>query len=165
MISQICKSRHIDWEVGRLSTLLGINKLLSDHFSHINFTSECYDPSEITKESLLKMMDSPDLIESKFSIMHQYVLLPSDELNLVWKMLRTRKTRFSITSINLKLKLLSECLSVLSLCADWPELYSIELRYLEAEEKNEQKTIERAKREFTIISGTIQKLAIVKDKE
>ena len=162
VISQIFQAKHIDWEFGSLSTLLDINKLLPDHFSRINFISECYDPTEITNKSLLKMMDSPDLIGSKFTKMHRYAILPSDELNMVWKMLRTRRTRFSITSINLKLELLSECLTVLSLCADWPELYSVELRYLEAEEKNEQKTIEHAKREFTMIFGPIQKLVIAK---
>ena len=162
VISQIFKARHIDWEFGNLSTLLDINKLLPDHFSRINFACEFYDPTEITNKTLLKIMNSPLLIRSKFSIMHRYVLLPSDELNLVWKMLLSRRTRFSITSINLKLELLSECLTVLSLCADWPELNSVELWYLEAEEKSEQKIIERAIREFTMISGPIQKLVIAK---
>ena len=164
MVNQIFKARHIDWEVGSLSTLLDINKLLPDHFSRINFTCKCYTPTKITNELFLKMMDSPELIESRFSWMHWSVLLPSKELDLIWKMLRSRRTRFSITSINLKLKLLSECLTVLSVCADWPELNSVELRYLEAEGKNKQKKIKHAKREFKMIFGPIQKLVIVKDK-
>ena len=162
IIHQILKARYINWIIYNFGRFLEINKLLSDHFSRINFKYSYSNSESKEDESLFEIMNSPDYIEPTFSGVRRDFILPPDELNLVWKLLRSSKTRFNITSVSFKLRLLSECLAVLTLCADCPELESVDLWYEEADVENKQKTIESAKIEFAKKFGPIKSLNIIK---
>ena len=161
-IHQILKAKYINWEIQNLGLLLGINKLFSDHFSRINFKYSYSNPKSKEDESLFEIVDSPGCIESKFLELRRSDILPPDELNLVWKLLRSSRTRFNIILVSFKLRLLSECLAVLSLCANCPELEWVELWYKEVDVENEQEIIENAKIEFIKKLGSFITLKIMK---
>ena len=162
VIHQILKARYINWRIYNFGRLLEINKLLTYHFSRINFKYSYSKFDSKEDESLFEIMNSPDYIEPTFSEVRRNFILPPDELNLVWKLLRSSKTRFNITSVSFKLRLLSECLAVLSLCADCPELESVELWYKEVDKENEQQMIENTKIEFAKKFGPIKRMNIKK---
>ena len=116
----------------------------------------------MSKYSISEIMDSSNWINLKFWEISKSYMLSPDEFQFWWKVLHSKRTRFNITSIYLKLNLLSECLTVLFLCSDCPELKSVELEYLITDTENEYKTIEQAKREFRRKFEYIQKLVIRK---
>ena len=162
VIHQILKARYINWRIQNLGWLLEINKLLSDHFSRIKFKYSYLNPNSDEDESLFEIVDSPDCIDSKFIELRSCDILPPDELNLVWKLLRSSRTRFNIILVLLKFRLLSECLAVLSLCANCLELELVELWYKEVDVENEQEIIENAKIEFVKKLGSFICLKIMK---
>ena len=164
-IYQIFKEKHIKPIIENLNILLEIKKIFPNDFSRINFKYYKYSSTEMWKHSISRIMNSPDLINLKFWEIYQSSMLSPDELQFWWKMLQSSKTRFSLTSIYLKLKLLSECLTVLSLCSGCPELEFVELKYLEADAENKDEVIEQAKREIRNKIGFIQKLTIWNFKE
>ena len=163
-IHHIFKQKHWEIKIKSLDRLPEINKLLSDDFSGINSTYRYYGESNIEDNSISEIMNSPDWSNLKFiKIENKRTLLP-DEFQFWWKILRYRRTRFNLTTINLKFSLLSECLTVLSLCSGCPQLKSVKLGYSEAdtEDEDEDEVIEHANREFRQNFGFIQKLEIWK---
>ena len=112
---------------------------------------------------LLLVIDSTLTHDLKFKeICTTYILSP-DEFQFWWNMLRSRRTRFNITAFDLEFRFLSECLTVLSLCSDCPQLEYVDLEYSEADTENEDEVIKQAKGEFIQKFGFIQKLNIHKD--
>ena len=151
-IIQIFKEKHIELNICSLGKLLKINKLLPNDFSKINFK---YFGKRSTK-----IIDNIDLINLKFWEIMQLTILSPDEFQFWWIVLRSSRTRFNLTSICLYFNLLSECLTVLSLCSDCPELESVDLWYSKADVENKNEVIKQAKREFRHKFGFIQKLEI-----
>ena len=164
-INKIFKDKHIELTIKTLGRLLEINKLLPDEFSLINFRYYDYRSTEIEPYSISEIMNSPDWINLKFIEIFKSYMLSPDEFQFWWRILRSRRTRFNLTTIFLKFKLLSECLTVLSLCSDCSELKSVELGYLEADVQDEHETVKHGKRKFTSKFGFIQKLVIWKETE
>ena len=160
VLNQIMKARHIDWIIQDLRELLEVNKFLPDHFSRINFIF--YSNFRIRENFTSETMKTLDYIDPKFSKIKWYFKLDPNEFQLWWKILGSHRTRFNLTSIQLKFKVLSECLTVLSLCAECPELESIHLEYLESDIKNEQQIVEEAKGELRSKNRFIRKLEIIK---
>ena len=163
-INTIFKENHIELTIKSLGRLLEIKKLLPDNFSRIHFKyNSSYDLTDIGKYSMSEIKNGLDWTNLKFKEIYQFSKLSPDEFQFWWKVLRSRRTRFNLTEINLKFRLLSECLTVLSLCSDCPELESIKLEYSKADAENEDETVKQAKREFRQKFGFIQKLYIHKD--
>ena len=156
------KQKHIQITTGNLGWLLKIKKQLPNDFTSFNFKYIESLLTEIPAYSISEIMADPDWSNLKLLWICQKSMLSPDELQFWCKMLQCRKTRFSITSINLEFSLLSECLTVLSLCSACPELESVKLQYLEADEENEHEEIENAEREFRQKFGFIQKFDIWK---
>ena len=162
-IKTIFKENHIELTIKSLGRLLEIKKLLPDDFSRINFRyNSSYDSTDIGKYSMSEIKDDPDWINLKFIKISQSSKLLPDEFQFWWNVLRSRRTRFNITSIGLGFRLLSECLTVLSLCSDCPQLEFVFLRYSEADTENEHEVVEHAKFEFIKKFGFILKLRIRK---
>ena len=128
-IYQLFTRKHIELTIGNLGRLLEINRLLPDDFSRINFQYHNYCSTEMSEYSISEIMDNPDWINWKFIQIYKSINLSSDEFKFLWKVLSSGKTRFNLTRITLKFSLLSECLTVLSLCSDCPELESVGLHY------------------------------------
>ena len=163
-INTIFKENHIELTIKSLGRLLEIKKLLPDNFSRIHFKyNSSYDLTDIRKYSMLKIKNDRDWINLKFINIYKLSELSPDEFQFWWKVLRSRRTRFNLTEINLRFRLLSECLTVLSLCSNCSELESVKLGYSEADAENEDETVKQAKREFRQKFGFIQKLYIHKD--
>ena len=125
------KEKQIELTINSLGRLLEINELIPDDFTRINFKYSDRHSAKIEEYSISEIMDDLDWSNLKFNEIFQSSTVLSDEFQFWWMILRSRKTRFNITSINLKLSLLSECLNALSLCLNCPELKSLNLRYEE----------------------------------
>ena len=164
-INQLFTRKHIELTIGNLGRLLEINRLLPDDFSHIDFKYYYLRSIEMSDHSFSEIMNIPDLLNLKFIEISNSFLLSPDEFQFLWKVLSSKNTRFNLTRINLKFNLLSECLTVLSLCSDCPELKSVLFKYWEADAENEDEAVEQAQREFRQKFGFIQTLIIGKEKE
>ena len=117
---------------------------------------------DVSEYSILNIMESTDWFNYAFTeIFNSYMLSP-DEFQFWWTVLRSKRTRVKITSIFLVFCLLSQCLTVLSLCSECPELKSVELGYLWWDVENEFEVVEKAKRRFKQKFWYIQKLNILK---
>ena len=161
-INNIFKEKHIGITIGNLGRLLEINKLFPDDFSKFSFKYNDELSTDKSEYSISEILDNLDWINLKFIEIYQSSILLSNQFQFWWNMLRSRRTRFSLTLIHLEFSLLSECLTVLSLCSGCPELKSIRLRYLKIDIDNKQDTVEHAKREFIKKFGPIQNLTITK---
>ena len=160
-IRKIFNEKHIELTIAYLWNLLQINRLLTDNLSCINFRYIDNDSTEMSEYLRWKITDNPNWINLKFWEISISCMLSPDEFQFWWKMLHSVKTRFNLNSIELKLKFLSECLTVLSLCSDCPELECIELKYWEADTENENEAVEQAEREFRHKFGFIPELHTV----
>ena len=163
-IIKIFKEKHIELTINNFGRLIEIKKLLPDDFSHINFKYIDVDSTEIAWYSISEIINNSDWINLTFIQIYQSSMLSNDAFQFWWNVLRSKRTRFNITQINLKLNLFSECLTVLSLCLGCPELKHVELKYSEADTENEDEVVEQTKREFRQKFGFIQKLDIWKNK-
>ena len=162
-INKIFNEKHIEITIKILGKLLEIKKLLPDDFSRINFKyNSSYDSIDIGEYSMSKIKDDPDWINLKFIRIYQSFKMSPDEFQFWWNVLRSGRTRFNITLICLGFRLLSECLTVLSLCSDCPQLEFVFLRYSEEDAEDKDELIEQAKFEFRQKFGFIQKLYILK---
>ena len=164
-INQIIKEKHIELVIKNLGRWLEINRLLPDDIYKVIFNYRNYPSEKFAECSIPEIMTNLDWTNLKFIQISKSSTLSPDEFRFWWMMLHFGKTRFYLTSINLKFDLLSECLTVLSLCSDCPELKYVELRYSEADAENEDKAVKHAKKEFRQKFGFIQKLDIFKNKE
>ena len=162
-IYKIFKEKQIELKINKLDRLLKINESFPDDFTRINFEYYNHDKLIIEEYSISEIMDDLDWSNLKFKEIFQSSTLSPDGFQFWWMMLLSRRTRFNITSIYLKLSLLSECLTVLSLCLNCPELKSVNLRYEEEDIEYVDEVIENAQRQFGQKFGFIQKLYIWKD--
>ena len=162
-IYKIFKEKQIELRIKSLGRILEINELFPDDFSLINFEYYDRDTLKIEEYSILEIMEDLDWCNLKFKKICQSSTLSPDGFQFWWMMLRSRRTRFNITSIYIKLSLLSECLTVLSLCLNCPELKSVNLRYEEEDIEYVDKVIEPAQRQFRQKFGFIQVLKIWKN--
>ena len=168
-IYQKFKVKLILLNIKKFDKLLNINKLLPDDITDIRctFWNERKESTEETKKiekiSIKKIMDNPDLFNLMFIKIFKLSTLPFYEFSFWWKMLSSTRTRLNLKSIRLEFNLLSECLTVLSLCSNCPEIECINLQYLEADIKNENETIKYAKREFRQKFEMIEELNISKN--
>ena len=121
-------------------------KLVPNGFSQINF--KCFEIhlTNIEEYSKLEIMDYPNWISLKNSEIYSRFTLSHEEFQSWWNVLRSRRVRFNLTKIRLCFRLLSECLTVLSLCSDCPELKSIDFRFYEADTEDEHDKVEQAKK-------------------
>ena len=161
-IYKIFKEKQIELKINKLDRLLKINELFPDDFTRINFEYYDHGKLKIEEYSISEIMDNLDWSNLKFNEIYQSSTLSPDGFQFWWMILRSRRTRFNITSIYLKLSLLSECLTVLSLCLNCPELKSVNLRYEEEDIEYKDEVIENAQRQLGQKFGFNQKLYIWK---
>ena len=167
-IYQVFKEKHIELKIKKFDKLLKINKLLPDDFPNISFRfcnhyiKSIEETEKIEELSMPKMIDNPDLFNLKFIEISKSSILSPNEFSFWWKMLRSTRTRLNLHSISLCFSLLSECLTVLSLCSNCPEIKWVNLQYWEADKKDELETVEHAEREFRQKFGMIRDLNISK---
>ena len=147
-IYKVFKDKQMELTIISLDRLLEINELFLDDFSRINFNYYNSCLTEMSSDLLSRIMRDPDLINLKFIQIYQNSILSPNEFLFWWNVLHSRSTRFSLASISLRFSLLSECLTVLSLCFGCSELKSVYLGYSNADTVNEDEAIEQAKREF-----------------
>ena len=161
-IYKIFKEKQIEPTIRSLGRLLEINESFPDNFTRINFEYCNRDRLIIDEYSISEIMDDLDWSNLKFNEIYQLSSLSPDEFQFWWMILRSRRTRFNITSIDLKLSLFSECLTVLSLCLNCSELKSVYLRYEEEDIEYVDEVIKHANRQFRQEFGFIQELKIWK---
>ena len=158
---KLFNEEHEELKIKNLVRLFEKLKLVPNGFSQINF--KCFEIhlTNIEKYSKSEIIDYPNWISLKNSEIYNFSTLSHDEFQSWWNVLRSRRVRFNLTKICLSFRLLSECLTVLSLCSDCPELKSINFRYSEADTENEYETVKHAEKEFRQKFGFIQELNIL----
>ena len=80
-------------------------------------------------------------IEPKFSKIDIYYEISTQDLEWISWLFSSSKTKFWLLSINLTFHLLSELLAILFMCAECPELESIEFSFLISDVSNKQDEI------------------------
>ena len=108
----------------------------------------------------LPLVSSLDQIKPKFSSICISHKLSSEEIELLWELLCSRRTKFWLSEIYAKFNYLSECLTVLSHCAECPELNSINFWYSSSDAENEEETVKNAIFDFRKKFGFIANLTL-----
>ena len=159
---KLLKEKQEKLKIKNLVKLFENLKLVPNGFSQINF--KCFEIhlAYIEEYSKSEIMDYPNWISLKNSEIYNFFMLSHDGFQPWWNVLRSRRVRFNLTKIRLCFHSLSECLTVLSLCSDCPELKCVILRYSEADTEDEHETIKQAEKEFRQKFGFIQELNISK---
>ena len=125
-----------NWNGKYISRWFLSNKIFTFYFQFYNF-----------KEKKLKLSDI-ELISITVLLFISSRRIFADDLKIIWNLLSSRRIRFNLTDINLKMNLLSECLTVLSLCAKCPELKSVSLKFIGWDEDDEKEAINSAIKKF-----------------
>ena len=125
LIDEILKINYIFWEVSSLEWLWKIKKLSPDNYSRFEYSYFGLTRLEVDKEEVKKLCFD----EFKISSIRIRPNLWTEEFIIIHKLLSSSKTRFWINSIYLNFNMLSECLEILLLCLDCPELNKIWLTY------------------------------------
>ena len=141
--------------------MLEIRELFHNSY-FINYSIIRYDKVSIIKSTDITVISDIISIEPIFSSISIHHILSSEEFKLIWELIQSRRTRFKISYINLKFKLLSKCLNMLSLCRDCPELQFIYFEYLESDVKYGHTARDNAIKDFRKKFGFISMLSIIK---
>ena len=158
--NQIIKARRVYWNIQYIDDIREINEMYPHLVSRFNYLFYHYKSESIAKNIEIDLIDELHLIEPKIKgISIDHTLSPY-ELKLVSVLLCSRRTKFSLWIIVLKFKFLSECLSILSLCADCTELESVEFEYFEVDIDKENEFVKNSVQEFREKFGFIKKLTI-----
>ena len=161
---EILNAKHVDLPIIYFDHVFKINELFSNG-AHINYSlNDQFNRSVIKNIDAVMSVDF-DLIQPKFSKIQIDHKLSANEFKLVWSLLCSRRTRFSISFVDIWCSLLSECLSVLSLCGDCPELASIYLTYTESDLDHGLEVIKKTIKNFKHKFGFITVLEINKHED
>ena len=138
--------------------LLNFKELLPDYVSHITYSLDNRCDETLLRNKGAETASNLDLIKSKFSSIWISHKLSSEEIELLWKLLCSRKTKFCLSKFYAEFNYLSECLTMLSHCAECPELNSINFGYSSSDAENEEETIKNAIFDFRKKFGFIANL-------
>ena len=153
------KAKQVDWRVKYFDELYEMKNMFQNYFNRIKFSFWNFNLLTSKKNQEIELCDI-ELICPTFSVFEFCQMIFEDDLMIVWNLLSSRRTRFNLTCVNLKLNLLSECLTVLSLCAKCPELKSVSLKFIGWDEDDEKEAINNAIKKFIRNVGFIQLIEI-----
>ena len=157
---QIIKARRVDLEIQYVDDIKKINEMYPHLVSRFNYLFCCYTSESIARNMEIDLINELSLIEPNVkNISIDHTLSPY-ELKLVSVLLCSRRTRFSLWEISINFKFLSECLSILSLCADCIELESIWFGYSEVDLDNKNELVKSSVQDFRKKFGFIKNLTI-----
>ena len=108
----------------------------------------------------LLLVSSLDLIKLKFFSIFIGHKISSEEIELLWELLCSRRTKFCLSKIYAEFNYLSECLTVLSHCTECPELNSINFEYSSSDAENEEEVVKNAIFDFRKKFGFIANLKL-----
>ena len=153
------KARKVNWIIDYAGQIIEMENIFPNDFYQIkssfytnNFINS-ENNQEIGLEDILRRLH-------KFSFSSDFSNKFKVDFDNIWSLLRMRRTRYNITGVKLNLDMLSECLTVLSLCKKCPELKSISLTFRKLDEDDDK--INRAIKEFRRNFGFIQFIEIYK---
>ena len=138
--------------------LLNIKELLPDYVSHITYSLDNRCEETWLRNIGVETVSNLNQIKPKFSSICISQKISSEEVELLWELLCSRRTKFCLSKIYANFNYLSECLTVLSLCAECPELNSINFGYSSSDAENEEETIKNAIFDFRKKFGFIANL-------
>ena len=153
------KAREVNWICDDLNEITELENIFQDDFYRIKFSLNSVIFLNQRKNQEIELTDI-ELISPTFSYIMNDKTIFEDDLKIIWNLLSSRRTRYNITGVNLKLYLLSECLTVLSLCEKCPELNSISLKFYKWDVSDEKEAINRAIKKFRRNFGFIQFIEI-----
>ena len=159
--NEIFKANHTVIEMAYLDDLLEIEELFPDCFDNFNYLFNNFNKS-IQRNEEVNIMSNMNLMKHRISKIEIYHPLSSKEIEIVLMLLCSRRTRFSLSNINLRFNKLSECFTALILCTDCPELEIIDFKYFQSDIESEEEAIECAIWDFKQKFGFIKSLKIIK---
>ena len=137
-------TRKVNVSIKVFDDVLNFKELLPDYVSHITYSFKNLFEETRLRNKGAKMVSNLDLIKSKFSSIWISHKLSSEEVELLWELLCSRRTKFCLSGIYAEFNYLSECLTVLSHCAECPELNSINFGYSSSDAENEEEAVKNA---------------------
>ena len=155
------KARKVNWIVDDLNEITKIENIFPDDFYRIK--SSFYTNNFINSENNQEFEFGD--IQRRFyksSFSSDFSNSFKVDFYIIWNLLISRRTIYNITGVKLNLDLLSECLTVLSLCEKCPELKSVSLTFRKWDKKDEKETIDSAIKKFRRNFGFIQFIEIYK---
>ena len=150
---EIFKSQSVSCQIAFPHHLTKIKEMFPEHYScvHYSFTDSSWKWLEFYSKS--EPVDNICTDDFAFTLIDRNSMILWDTLIFIRNLMSSSRTKYSISSIKLELNRLSECISVLSLWENCPELSLISLKYsiadVEYEEKEE--AIIKFKRNFGLI--------------
>ena len=162
ILVKILRAKRAHLTIWSIDDLLNIKELFPDCAPHLIYSLNISSKCRTIKFEGKEWTDDLGLTEFTFSdIIIGHELSP-EEFHFVKRLLNSRKTKFRVKNVKIQFNLLSECLLVLSLCADCPEIKTISLEYIESDLNDEVKTINLAIKGFREKFGFIQRVDILK---
>ena len=152
-------AKQVDWRVKYFDELIEIKNMSPDHFYRIKFSFFNFNAKALMINPEIKLSNQT-LTDVTFSTFRSCNVIFEDELNLVWDLLNSQRTRFNLLCVELELNLLSDCLTVLSLCEKCPELNSVSLKFTKWDEDDKKEAIDSAIKKFRRNFGFIQLIEI-----
>ena len=158
--NEIVKSKYVEWRILFLNFLLDIKELVPLYFPKIRYCISNFRKSLFERNTQTKLTNEWNMSELAFSSINIDFRLSSSEFNFICELLGNDKTRFCLSSIEIHLNSLSECIILLDLFLGCPELSYICLIYYDKDEKWE--TNEEVIRNFRKSYGFIWEIDIIK---
>ena len=159
-LNGVFQAREVNLPIIHFDDIMEIKKYFPEHISHINYLFSNSKRETININTEIEIMNDLDLVNTWFSSIIIKQKLLEQEFELIWKILCSRRTRFKISNISIEFNLLSECLNVLSLCSDCPELEFISFSYYESDIESKGEAIDQAIKDFRNKFGYINYLKI-----
>ena len=161
LITHILKAKHLSWEIRFINDFTKISHLVPEHYSRIKYSinsNKLWSNSWISDE--LDNLYQSEYSISEISIESQ---LSEFEFKLLSKILAWDKTRFSLSSISVVFEKLSECLEILRLCSECPELNEVNFSYFEVDVEDEQHCVNLAVQELNRKVGFVERIRVYKE--
>ena len=152
-------SKQFQWQTNSIDGLLTLKSLITDRWLNIKVSSSFSEILDISYLSRIKVKET-DWNNFSFWILKANIFLSPGEFEFIWMLLKTSRTRFSLTTINLMLQSLSDWLSILSLWEHCQQLSELSLKYARSEIENPNETIENEVISFRRKFGPINYILI-----
>ena len=160
IINTLLRTRNVNMKIEVFDDLLNSKELLPDYDSHITYSLiYLYNETPLWNKGA-ETASNLDQIKPKFSLIWTSYKLSSEEVELLWELLCSRRTKFCLSKIYAKFNYLSECLTVLNNCAECPELNFINFWYSSSDAENEEEAVKNAIFDFRKKFGFIANLTL-----
>ena len=160
-IQEIFKAKKVSWRIESFHKLRNIKAISPESYHSFDYSLKVLG-GLLVKRKKSKNIETIDLNKFAFSSIDILTFLSPDEYELVQKLLSSVRTKQSIRNIHLKFGLLSECLQILALCEECPNIEDIIFIYKVGDTKYPGIVIDKAIKRYRKKSMSICLIKITK---